>query len=92
MAVLTSNCRFNNSSNNMQNVAALEPTSVFPAECLQFTKPGGLRLEKVKWDEFLVPVINVADTMIHSITFPLHLPAFTINYRPGRKSRRCGAY
>lgn len=40
-------------------------------------------MEKVKWDEFLVPVINVADTMIHSITFPLHLPAFTINYRPG---------
>lgn len=87
MAVLTSNCRFNN--NNTENVAALEPTSV---SVYNLPNRAVLRLEKVKWDEFLVPVINVADTMIHSITFPLHLPAFTINYRPCRKSRRCGAY
>lgn len=62
---------------------------MFSTEYLEFSKPGGLRLEKVgEWGgkqeeraEFFASVITVADTMIHSITFPLHLPAFTINYQ-----------
>lgn len=65
----------------------LQPRQCSRLSIYNLANQGGLSLEKVGWwgkkeerAEFLASVMTVADTMIHSITFPLHLAAFTINY------------